>query len=171
MAGRVTPQGWQSVPRFKLAVLATGHGQALLDEPASQTIGPEVLFAQGWAPVELKTAATKTFQSDLTKFSSFRGVPDFGVYTGYLAADLMIKGLEAAGNSPTRDGFISATKGLSTWDAAGLCCQPVDVSAQGFGTLPKTSCGYYVQTKNGKFVPYPNKNPIKGTLIQASLNG
>jgi branched-chain amino acid transport system substrate-binding protein len=157
--------------KFKLAVLATGYGQALLDQPASQTIGPEILLAQGWAPVELKTAATKKFQSDLTKYSSFRGVPDFGVYTGYLAADLMIKGLEAAGKSPTRDGYISATKGLNTWDAAGLSCQPVDVSAQGFGTVPKTVCGYYVQIKNGKFVPYPNKNPIKGKLIEASLNG
>ena len=58
--------------KFKLAVLATGYGQALLDQPASQTIGPEVLLATGWAPVELKTAATKKFQSDLTKYSNFR---------------------------------------------------------------------------------------------------
>ena len=157
--------------QFKLAVLATGYGQALLDQPVSQTIGPEVLFAMAWAPVEAKSAATKQFQSDLTKYSSFRGVPDFGVYTGYLAADLMIKGLQAAGKNPTRDGYITATKGLNTWDAAGLACQPVDVSAQGFGTAPKTACGYYVQIKNGKFVPYPNKNPIKGKLIEESLNG
>jgi branched-chain amino acid transport system substrate-binding protein len=157
--------------QFKLAVLATGYGQALLDQPAAQAIGPEVVFAQVWAPVELKTAATKKFQSDLTKYSSYRGVPDFGVYTGYLTADLMIKGLQAAGQNLTRDGYISATKGLNTWDAAGLSCQPVDVSAQGFGTAPKTACSWYLQIKNGKFVPYPNKNPIKGKLIAASLNG
>jgi len=130
-----------------------------------------VLLATGWAPVELKTAATKKFQSDLTKYSTYRGVPDFGVYTGYLAADLMIKGLEAAGKDVTREGYIAATKGLNTWDGAGLTCQPVDVSAQGFGQAPKTSCSYYVQIKNGKFVPYPNKNPVKGKLIEASLNG
>jgi branched-chain amino acid transport system substrate-binding protein len=157
--------------QFKLAVLATGYGQALLDQPASQTIGPEVLFAELWAPVELKNAATKQFQSDLTKYSSYRGVPDFGVYTGYLTADLMIKGLQAAGQNPTRDGYITATKGLNTWNAAGLSCQPVDVSTQGFGTVPKTLCSWYLQIKNGKFVPYPNKNPIKGNLIEASLNG
>jgi branched-chain amino acid transport system substrate-binding protein len=157
--------------KFKLAVLATGYGQSLLDQPAAQTIGPEVLFAQGWAPVEIKSAATKKFQSDLTKYSSYRGVPDFGVYTGYLAADLMIRGLEAAGKNPTRDGYITATKGLGTWDGAGLACQPVDVSAQGFGTVPKTACGYYLQIKNGKFVPYPNKKPLKATLIEESLNG
>jgi branched-chain amino acid transport system substrate-binding protein len=157
--------------KFKLAVLATGYGQSLLDQPAAQTIGPEVLFAQGWAPVELKTAATKQFVADVTKYTSFRGVPDFGVYTGYLAADLLIKGLQAAGKNLTRDGYITATKGLDTWDAAGLGCEPVDVSAQGFGTAPKTICSWYLQIKNGKFVLYPTKNSIKGTLIPESLNG
>src|SRR4051812_14826544 len=116
--------------QFKLAVLATGYGQSLLDQPAAKTIGPEVLFAQIWAPVELKTAATKELVANLRKYSSFRGVPDFGVYTGYLTADLLIKGLQAAGKNLTRDGYVSATKGLNTWDAAGLSCQPVDVSAQ-----------------------------------------
>ncbi len=157
--------------QFKLAVLATGYGQPLLDEPASQSIGPEVLFAQGWAPVELKNAATKKFQADLKKYAGYDGVPDFGVYTGYLTADLLVKGLQAAGKNVTRDGFISATKGLGTWDSAGLGCQPVDVSAKGFGTAPPTACSWYVQVKNGKFVLYPNKNPIKGKLIEASLNG
>ena len=93
-----------------------------------------MLFAQGWAPVELKTAATKRFMADLSKYTSYRGVPDFGVYTGYLTADLLIKGLQAAGKNLTRDGFITATKGLNTWDAAGLGCQPVDVERAGFGT-------------------------------------
>ena len=157
--------------QFKLAVLATGYGQALLDQPVAQSIGPEVVFGQVWAPVELKTAATKKFQTDLTKYTSYRGVPDFGVYTGYLTADLMIKGLQAAGKDLTREGFITATKGLGTWDSAGLSCQPVDVSAQGFGVAPKTLCSWYVQLEDGKFVLYPNKNPIKGKLIEASLNG
>jgi branched-chain amino acid transport system substrate-binding protein len=157
--------------QFKMAVLATGYGQSLLDEPSASTIGPEVVFAQGWAPVELKTAATKKFQADLKKHSGYEGVPDFGVYTGYLTADLLIKGLEAAGKDVTRDGFITATKGLNTWDAAGLSCQPVDVSAAGFGKQPQTACGYYVKIKDGKFVPFPNKNPIKGKLIEESIQG
>jgi branched-chain amino acid transport system substrate-binding protein len=155
---------------FKLAVLATGYGQSLLDEPASQTIGSNVLFAQNWAPVELKNAATKKFQADLKKYGGYEGVPDFGVYTGYLTADLLIKGLQASGKDLTRDGFITATKGLNTWDAAGLACQPVDVSAAGFGKQPQTACAWYVKIKDGKFVPY-NKKPITGKLIQESIQG
>jgi len=157
--------------QFKLAVLATGYGQSLLDQPASKSIGPEVLFGQGWAPVELHTAATKQFQANLKKYGGYEGVPDFGVYTGYLTADLLIAGLKAAGKNLTRDGFITATKGLNTWDAAGLACQPVDVSAQGFGKQPPTACSWYVKIKDGKFVPYPDKNPIKGKLIAASISG
>ena len=86
--------------KFKLAVLATGYGQSLLDEPASKTIGPEVLFAQIWAPVELKTAATKKFQADLKKYGGYEGVPDFGVYTGYLTADLLVQGPEGRREGP-----------------------------------------------------------------------
>jgi len=157
--------------KFKLAVLATGYGQSLLDEPASKTIGPEVVFGQIWAPVELKNAVTKQFQANLKKYGGYEGVPDFGVYTGYLTADLLVQGLKAAGKNLTRDGFITATKGLGTWDAAGLGCQPVDVSAAGFGKQPETACSWYVQIKNGKFVLYPNKNPIKGKLIAASISG
>ena len=157
--------------QFKLAVLATGYGQSLLDQPASKSIGPEVLFGQGWAPVELQNAATKEFQANLKKYGGYSGVPDFGVYTGYLTADLLIDGLKAAGKNPTRDGYITATKNLGTWDAAGLACQPVDVSATGFGKQPPTACSWYLQIKNGKFVPYPNKNPIKGKLIAASISG
>jgi branched-chain amino acid transport system substrate-binding protein len=157
--------------KFKLAVLATGYGQSLLDQPVSKTIGPEVIFAQGWTPVELKTAATKKFVADLTKYTGYRGVPDFGVYTGYLTADLLIKGLQAAGKDVTRDGFITATKGLGTWDDAGLGCQPIDVSAAGFGQAPKTACSWYLQIKNGKFVPYPNSKPIRGTLLEDSVSG
>lgn len=157
--------------KFKLAVLATGYGQSLLDQPASKSIGPEVLFAQGWAPVELKNAATKQFQSNLKKYGGYTGVPDFGVYTGYLTADLLIKGLQAAGKDVTRDGFVTATKNLGTWDAAGLACQPVDVSAAGFGKAPQKACSWYLQIKNGKFVPYPSNKPITGTLIPESVQG
>ncbi len=157
--------------KFKLAVLATGYGQSLLDEPASQSIGPEVIFGQIWAPVELKNAATKQFQADLKKYGGYEGVPDFGVYTGYLTADLLVQGLKAAGKDLTRDGFITATKGLGTWDAAGLGCQPVDVSAAGFGKQPENACSWYVQIKDGKFVLYPNKNSIKGKLIEESISG
>ncbi len=155
---------------FKAAVLATGYGQDLLDQPIASQLGPEVVLAQGWAPVELKTKATKQFQADLKKYADYEGVPDFGQYTGYVTADLALKGLEAAGKNLTREGFIDATKGLGTHDAAGMSCQPIDISRENFGTPPAKTCGWYMRVEDGAFVPYPkNGKPVSGKLVEETL--
>src|SRR5262249_4460246 len=57
----------QNGVKMKSIVLATGYGQPFLDQPASKAFGPEIVLATGWAPVELKTAATKRVQADLQK--------------------------------------------------------------------------------------------------------
>ena len=153
---------------FKVAILATGYGQSLLKDPANSTLTSHDLMASGYAPVELKTAATKQLQADLKKQSGYTGAPEYGQYTGYLMADLLIDGLKAAGKNLTRQGFIDATKGLKTWNGAGLTCQPVDVSRENFGKASPTGCLWFVYVKNGKFVVYNNGKPVTGTLIQAS---
>jgi branched-chain amino acid transport system substrate-binding protein len=153
---------------FKVAILLTGYGQPLLDDPVISTLGANDIFAVGLAPVELKTPATKQFQADLKKYNGFTGVPDLGQYTGYTDADLFIAGLKAAGKDVTRQGFIDATKGLKDWKSAGLNCQAVDLSKANFGKPAPTTCGWYVTVKNGKFVPYNNGKPITGKLITAS---
>ncbi len=88
------------------------------------------------------------------------------MYTGYILADFAIAGLQKAGKQPTRQGLIAAGHGLGMYDQAGLACAPVDVSLAGRGKSPATSCGYVVQLKNGKFVPFPkNGKPIQGKLV------
>jgi ABC-type branched-subunit amino acid transport system substrate-binding protein len=72
----------QNGVHMKGIVMPTGYGQDLLDQPIAPTLGPEDVFTSAWAPVELKTKATKQFQSDLKKYSGLTGVPDFGAYTG-----------------------------------------------------------------------------------------
>ena len=155
----------QNNVEMKATILATGYGQDLLDQPIAAQLGPEVKLATGWAPVELKTKGTKQFQADLEKYADYTGVPDFGQYTGYLIADLLIQGLEAAGPDLTRQGYIDATKELGTFDNAGMGCQPVDISRETHGQAQPTSCGWYVTVKDGKFVP---GKVVKGELIEES---
>ena len=94
------------------------------------------------------------------------GVPDYGMYTGYILADYAIDGLQKAGNPPTRQGLIDGVHNMGTYDQAGLACQPIDVSLAGRGHAPATTCGYLVQLKNGKFVLYPKSGkPIQGKLV------
>jgi branched-chain amino acid transport system substrate-binding protein len=163
----------QNGVKMKSTVLATGYGQPLLDQPVSSTFGPEVILAAGFAPVELKTKATKQFQADLKKYAGYTGVPDFGMYTGYITCDMAIVGLQNAGNPPTRAAFAPNLRKLKTYDQAGLACRPIDISLETYGQAAKTGCGWYVQIKNGKFVVFPPKGkpvtaPWESKLIEES---
>ena len=70
-----------------------------------------------------KTKATKQFQADLKKVAAITGVPDYGIYTGYITCDMAIVGLQNAGNPPTRAAFAPNLRKLGTYDQAGLACQ------------------------------------------------
>ncbi len=156
----------QNGVEVKATILATGYGQDLLDSPAAKTLPSTAYFSVGGKPVEIKDAATKRFQADLKKYAKFSGVPDYGMYQGYILADFAIAGLQKAGNPPTRKGLIDGAHSIGMYDQAGLACQPVDVSLAGRGKVPTTSCAYVVQLKNGKFVPYPrNGKPIQAKLV------
>ena len=156
----------QSGDNMKAVLLATGYGQDFLDSSAAKVLPSSAIFSVPGKPVELKDPATKQFQADMKKYAKVSGVPDFGMYTGYILADFAIAGLEKAGNPPTRQGLIDGVHNMGTYDNAGLSCQPSDVSLADRGKAPATSCGYLVQLKNGKFVPFPKSGkPITGKLV------
>jgi branched-chain amino acid transport system substrate-binding protein len=151
---------------MKANVLATGYGQDLLDSPIAKTLGPNTVVLQTYKPVELKTKATKQFQADLKKYAGLTGVPDYGQYTGYIAGELAILGLEHAGATPTRRGFIDGLHNLGTYDEAGLACEPTDISLTNRLKSRPTGCVYFLQVKDGKFVMYPKGNqPVIGKLV------
>jgi branched-chain amino acid transport system substrate-binding protein len=152
---------------MKANMLATGYGQDLLDSPAASTLKDNTVFFQTYKPVELKDKATKQFQADLKKYSGLDGVPDYGQYTGYLAGELAVLGLQNAGKTPTRQGFVDGLRTLGTYSGAGLVCKPIDISLTNFGKYPPTSCAYFMQVKNGKFVVYDKGKPVIGKLVGA----
>ena len=88
----------QNGVKMKAEIMATGYGQPLLDQPASKSLGLEVVLVSLWAPVEIQSKATRRFQADLKKYAGYTGVPDFGVYTGYITCDLAILGLQRQGD-------------------------------------------------------------------------
>ncbi len=155
----------QNGVKLKGVYLPTGYGQDLLDSPTVKSLGPSEVFASAWQPVELKTKATKQFQADLKKYAGVTGVPDFGDYTGYTTCELMILGLQHAGTTPTREGFVSGLRKLGSYDAAGLNCGPIDISAEHYGKFPLHSCTYAVTVKNGKFVVSNKGKPYAVSLV------
>jgi len=150
---------------MKANMLATGYGQDLLDSPAASTLKANTVFFQTFKPVELKDKATKQFQADLKKYAGLTGVPDYGQYTGYIAGELAILGLQSAGKTPTRQGFADGLRKVGSYDQAGLSCKPIDLSSSTFGKYPETSCGYFMQVKNGRFVVMNKGKPISGKLV------
>jgi branched-chain amino acid transport system substrate-binding protein len=155
----------QNGVKMKGVVLPTGYGQDLLDSPTSKILGPSTVFAVIWQPVELKTKATKQFQADLKKQSGFAGVPDYGQYTGYITCELMILGLQNAGKTPTRTGFVTGLRTLGSYDAAGMGCSPTDISAEHYGKYGINTCGYAVTVSNGKFVTLNKGKPLPSKLV------
>ena len=165
----------QNGVKMKAQLMATGYGQALLDQPIANQLGPSVIFTQGWAPVEAKTKATKQFQADLKKYADYTGVPDFGIYTGYIDCDLAITGLKAQGKNLDQSTYSTALRNVDGGhiNPAGLGCGDLDISIENYGKQPPTPCTYAMQVKDGKFVILKPKSGGKpywtGKIIGASI--
>jgi branched-chain amino acid transport system substrate-binding protein len=152
---------------MKSNILATGYSQDLLDQPIAQTIKPTDVMFTGYRPVELGGKAIKTFQSNLKKYVGLIGVPDYGTYTGYIACDMAIMGLQNAGKNPTRQGFVDAIRKTNNgkYDGAGLLCAPLDLSYAAFGKVAPTTCTWFVTVKDGKFKVLNKGKPYTGKLV------
>ena len=156
----------QSGVPMKAILMEGGYGQAALDSPIAKTLNTRDIVSQIYKPAELKNdPAVKQFLADLEKYAGITGIPDQGAYSGYIACDLAITGLQQAGKKPTGQGFIDGLHNLGTYQAADLMCQPIDLSLKNYGKTPTTGCQYYVTFKNGKFVVMNNGKPYFGKLV------
>ncbi len=156
----------QNGVKMKASILATGYSQALLDQPVAKLMTPNDVLFSAYKPVELtKDPAVKKFRANLKKYAGITGVPDYGAYTGYIACDMAITGLEHAGANPTRQGFVDGIRKLGKYDAAGLTCLPLQVGYDTFGKTPETSCNWFLIVKDGKFKVLNGGKPIKSKLI------
>ena len=160
--------------------MATGYGQALLDQPVSKSFGPEIVLSAPWAPVEIKSEATKRFQADLNQYTDYTGVPDFGVYTGYITCDLAILGLEKQGDNLDPSTFAQDLRSVGQFNpGGGLGCRDANLSLETYGKIVPTvgdqrkACQWAVQVKDGKFVVLKPKGAKTsywtGDLIRESV--
>jgi branched-chain amino acid transport system substrate-binding protein len=116
-------------------------------------------------PLDQNNPATNTMIANLKQYDPLYkgGYPSFGATGAYLAAVLMVKGLQEAGQNPTRESFISNMRTVTSWDANGLLASPVGFNMP--GTSQPTRCSYYVQVKGNTFVSNTvnGGKPICGT--------
>jgi branched-chain amino acid transport system substrate-binding protein len=150
---------------MKANILATGYGQDFLDSPVAKTLDKHTIVFQTFKPVEVKDKGTKQFQADLKKYEGMTGVPNFGDYMGYITCDVAILGLQKAGANPTRASFVSGLRTVSSYDQAGLACQPLTFDTAHYGKFPNIGCEYAMYVKNGKFVIINKGKPIVGKAV------
>jgi ABC-type branched-subunit amino acid transport system substrate-binding protein len=158
----------QAGVEMKAIVLATGYGADLLASPPAVEAAQGVRFFTAAAPIELETDATKFQAEALRQYAgSPSGLPTYSQGQGWLAADLFLHGLEAAGCDASQSDFIDALRDSADWDAGGLYTQPVDFSE--YGVLANAhgpgNCFYISILQGEGFVPDENAAPICGDII------
>ena len=154
----------QTGVNLKVIDMSTGYGEDFLTDPASlQTAQNAYMVTNSQVPVELKTPATLAEQAAFAKYEGFTGVPDFGWTEGYASADLLIKGLEVAGQNPTRASFIANLRQVTNYNVEGL--EPTTVNYTAVQDIPTQECGYYVQLVGKQFNVQNNGKPVCGTHV------
>ncbi len=147
----IVNSGIQAGIKWRYVSLATGYGQAWLDNPQAVASTQQAYFGVLQVPVELHTPAAIAEQAAFKKYANFSGVPGFDWTEGWTSADLLIKGLQVAGRNPTRASFIANLRKVTSYDAGGLL--PTPVNFEQYQTPPPRQCGYAVQLIGHGFVP------------------
>lgn len=116
------------------------------------------------------TPAATTFLNAVHKYDpSFTGtIPSFNEEVSWEATDVMIKGLELAGQNPTQSAFIKNLRNVTGYTIGGLSPSPISFNYLN-GNLAPTECFTYVQLQGNHFVPVPASGAATcGTLISIS---
>jgi branched-chain amino acid transport system substrate-binding protein len=154
--------GIQTGIKWRYVSLATGYGQEWLNNPTAVASTQHAYFGVLQVPVELHTPATIAEQAAFKQYANFSGVPSFDWTEGWTSADLLIKGLEVAGQNPTRASFIANLRKVTSYDAGGLLSTPVNFEQ--YKTPPQRECGYSVQLIGHQFVPTSTR-PVCTELV------
>ncbi|MCJ7671987.1 MAG: ABC transporter substrate-binding protein [Acidimicrobiia bacterium] len=154
----------QAGAKPKVIVFPGGYDRRVLTIPGIE----DAVFSIEFKPFELNPPAfaeyQKWMQSELPDANFAGQVP----YIGWLSAEAFIEGLKAAGKDcPTRKAFITKLRKEKGYDANGAF-DPVDF-AKVFGK--PILCVYYVQVKNGAFVPLFNSKAVcpKALIVDGKL--
>jgi branched-chain amino acid transport system substrate-binding protein len=137
----------------KVLLFPTGYEPSLVHSPAWGALQGG-FFISEFHPFQLPDSGTRQMQAALEKYQHFTSTqfPTFSQYESWLGADLMIKGLEMAGQNPTHAGVIRALRSLKSYNGNGLLPETINYSTIFGHDLPKLCTWAMIAEKNG-FVP------------------
>jgi ABC-type branched-subunit amino acid transport system substrate-binding protein len=138
---------------LKVAIGGDGYADTLLHQYGAAIAGMTVFVA--YTPFEAQTPGIRRFLDAMTRYApELSDKTQLFAVQGYVSADLFLRGLELAGDCPTRAGFIDAL-GHSTYDADGLIPSPINL-ATSRGVL--NNCYFFmrVNAAGTGFEPVPS---------------
>jgi branched-chain amino acid transport system substrate-binding protein len=152
---------------LKAAALATGYGADLLQAgPGALKDAQNVYFSLGYEPMEMQTAATKAFAGDL-KSAGISGDPSYGMYSGYTAMGILVRGLKDAGGQPSQSSLISALQQVHNWNALGLFgTHTVDLNDRQNQANGADNCLWFTQLQGNSFTLVKGADPVCGKVVQ-----
>lgn len=145
--------------QFAASVSLSGYDRSLLDAVGQALAG--VSIPVYFRPFEADGEPLEQYRRAMNQYSPQTILPEqqFAMFT-YINTDLFLRGLELAGPCPTRQGFISALRNLSDYDAGGLI-EPVNLSTN----IGKSSnCNAFVQVD-------PTGREFRVTRESVCING
>jgi len=162
MVGFLTATQQQGLKLHTLSV--TIFDNNFLKQPANASLQGDVglSFLQ---PTQLNTSATKTATAALKKYSGFTSF-DINSQFGYGTGLLLLKGLQVAGQNPTRSSFIKNLRSVTSWNANGLAPEPINFSTtmKNPNVYGPDNCAWLMKISGQQFTLL-SKTPVCGPTI------
>jgi ABC-type branched-subunit amino acid transport system substrate-binding protein len=147
---------------IKVALSPAGYDARMLN--LFKTVIAGTYFVVDFLPFEADQPAHREFLAAMTQYApETQPANQQAALAGWISADIMLRGLQASGDCPTRAGLISALRAVHGYTADGLLTQPIDFRAD-FGKL--TRCLSFVQVSaDGRHFTPVDPMPQCGRLI------
>jgi len=160
--GQAVLAGLAAHAGIKVALSPTGYDQRMLD--TFKTVLAGTYFVVDFLPFEADLPAHREFLAAMARYAP-EVVPanQQAALAGWISADIMVRGLQIAGDCPTRAGLISTLRGVRGYTADGLLTQPIDFRAD-FGKLTRCLSFVQVSADGTRFAPV-SPLPECGALI------
>jgi branched-chain amino acid transport system substrate-binding protein len=142
-----------------------GADSSLFKDATAAQAAQGLYYSSSFPPLDTNNPASTTFETNMKAADPTYQTgtyPSFGTVDAYLSASLFAKGLQVAGQNPTRKSYITGLTGVTGWNADGLLASPV--SFNHFGTSEQSYCGYYVHVVGQTFAAVNGGKPFCGAV-------
>ncbi|WP_158230527.1 ABC transporter substrate-binding protein, partial [Pseudofrankia asymbiotica] len=147
---------------LKVALLPLGYDQTLLRKLGQAMASATIYMAL--RPFEDNTEAHKVYLTSMATYAPELAAPTAqSAVWGWLAADLFLDGVQAAGQCPTRESLAAGLNSLRAFDGGGLLPASVDIAQA--RTVPTCYAFVKVSADGKRFEPVSVADPC-GKPIQ-----